>query len=162
MKSPGNKHLINLWNRSQLGSSRVFFRGRTSFANAATGWQTFSQSAASQPTSQSAPYHWDTISGPFVGSRLVLWSLSYGALRSRWSRWGFRAGSSHKPKQSNALFNAFAQSFCAKAVEFPIWSFLCAFKSRAPVFWSAPFFVFVVSNHGSYPLNGIDFTELSF
>ena len=49
-----------------------------------------------------------------------------------------------------------------------LWSFrfevfwTCVFKSRAPVFWSASFFIFVVSNRGSYPLKGTVFMELSF
>ena len=88
------------------------------------------QPADSQPASQPptilnigpspAPKGWSTIWVPFCGLRWVLWPLFYGALHLNCNTWGFRAGSSHKLKQSNTPFHTFAQSFCAKTVELPI------------------------------------------
>ena len=78
--------------------------------------------------------------------RRVLWSLLYGALRLKWSRCGFRAGSTHKPKQSNTRFHAFAQSFCAKAAELRLKVCVC---EKAPSKRELLYFVLL---HFSYLL----------
>ncbi len=88
-----------------------------------------------------------------------LWSSTLNVKSMSCSSWELPQ---KNPKHANLrILSTISRKSCGASI-LKLFFSNSAFKSKAPVFCSAPFLIFLVSNRGSYPFKGYLFWELSF